>query len=67
MQNETVALLMERPVLLVAMVMQEMGVKLSELVVLPTVMEMDRSAASHLMAVILTRSDAIGSLCFNTP
>ena len=59
MQNETVALLMERPVLLVAMVMQEMGVKLSELVVLPTVMEMDRSAASHLMAVILTRAVAM--------
>ena len=59
MQNETVALLMERPVLLVAMVMQEMGVKLSELVVLPTVMEMDRSAASHLMAVILTRALAM--------
>ena len=50
---------MERPVLLVAMVMQEMGVKLSELVVLPTVMEMDRSAASHLMAVILTRAVAM--------
>ena len=60
---------MERPVLLVAMVMQEMGVKLSKLVVLPTVMEMDRSAASHLNGGYTHPgcSDAIGSLCFKTP